>query len=240
MTLTRDRTESDQEIQLDVLADIARDFRFKPAEIGVEVDGGIVTLTGTVSSFRKIGEAAEIATGVPGVRGVANKLTVTPLGKFRDDTAIARAVRNALEWDAVVPDDRIDSIVRDGVVTLTGPVDYGFQRKMAADAIANLNGVVFVNNHLRIAPPVRSDTDIYDELKAALQRRFPFEDIDVIVDAGAVTLNGIVLNYPVRREAEGVAWATHGVHALTNNIVDAFTLAGTGSRVDPSPLCRTR
>jgi osmotically-inducible protein OsmY len=221
MTLTRGRAKTDQEIQLDILAEIARDFRFKPAELGVEVDGGIVTLTGTVSSFRKIGEAAEIATGVPGVRDVANKLTVNPAGTFRDDTAIARAVRNALEWDAVVPDDRIDSIVRHGVVTLTGTVGYGFQRTLAADAIANLNGVVFVNNHIRIVPPVRSDADIYDELTAALRRRFPSESLDAIVDAGTVTLMGAVPSYRIRREAEGVTWATHGVLGLTNNIVIA-------------------
>jgi len=221
MTLTRRCFKTDQQIQRDVRAEIARDLRFKPAELGVEVDGGVVTLTGTVATFRKIDEAAELATSVPGVRDVASQLTVAPTGTLRDDPAIARAVRDALEWDALVPEERIDSAVHHGVVTLTGTVDDGFQRTMAGDAVANLSGVVLVNNHVRILPPVRSDADIYDEIKAALQRRFPFENVDASVDAGAITLMGTLPSQPMRREAERVAWATHGVYALTNCIVIA-------------------
>jgi osmotically-inducible protein OsmY len=218
MAITQSRSKTDKQIQLDVLADIARDFYFKPAEIGVEVDDGIVTLTGTVSSYLKVGEAAEIASMVPGVRDVANKLTVSLVGAPRDDTAIARAVRNALEWDVTVPEDRIESIVRNGIVTLKGTVDYWYQRKAAADAVARLLDVVSVNNHLVIAPPLRTDTEIHDELKAALQRRFPFEHIDVAVDKGLVILQGRVPSYRIRREAETMTWATRGVKELTNKL----------------------
>jgi osmotically-inducible protein OsmY len=222
MAITQTRSKTDKQIQLDVLADIARDFYFKPAEIGVEVDDGIVTLTGTVSSYLKVGEAAEIASMVPGVRDVANKLTVSLLGAPRDDTAIARAVRNALEWDVTVPEDRIESIVRNGIVTLKGTVDYWYQRKATADAVARLLDVVSVNNHLVIAPPLRTDTEIHDELKAALRRRFPFEHIDVAVDKGLVILQGRVPSYRIRREAETITWATRGVKDLTNKLAIIF------------------
>ncbi|MDP9319618.1 MAG: BON domain-containing protein [Chloroflexota bacterium] len=218
MTITQTRTKTDKQIQLDVLADIARDFYFKPAEIGVEVDDGIVTLTGTVSSYLKVGEAADIASVVPGVKDVANKLTVALVGAPRDDTAIARAVRNALEWHVTVPEEKIESIVRNGIVTLKGTVDDWYQRKAAAEAVAHLVGVVSVNNHLVIAPPLRTDTEIHDELKPALMRRFPFEDIDVAVDKGVVILQGSVPSYRIRREAETITWATRGVKDLTNKL----------------------
>ncbi len=218
MTITQTRSKTDRQIQLDVLADIARDMYFKPAEIGVEVDEGIVTLTGTVSSYFKVGEAATIASMVPGVKDIANKLVVGLLGTSRDDTAIARAVRNALEWDVTVPEDRIESIVRKGIVTLKGTVDFWYQRKAAADAVARLLDVISVNNHLVIAPPLRTDTEIHDELKAALERRFPVEQIDVAVDKGHVILQGSVPSYRVRREAETITWATRGVNELTNKL----------------------
>ena len=219
MTLIQTRSKTDRQIQLDVLAEIDRDFRFKPAEVGVEVDGGIVTLTGTVSSYVKLGAAADIAASVPGVRDVANKLTVEISGMpARDDTSIARAVRNALEWDVVVPEDRIESIVRHGIVTLKGTVDYWYQRKSASDAVSRLAGVVSVNDHIVIVPPVRTDYDIHDELKRALVRRFPLEDLDVAVDKGVVTLMGTVPAYRIRRESESVAWATRGVTDVMNKI----------------------
>ena len=220
--LTQTRPKTDRLIQLDVLAEIDRDFRFKPAEIGVEVDDGIVTLTGTVSSYLKVGEAADIACLVPGVKDVANKLTVTLVGAPRDDTAIARAGRNAMEWDVTVPEEKIESVVRNGVVTLKGSVDYWYQRKAAADAVAHLLGVVSVNNHIVIAPPIRTDTEIHDELKAAIARRFPFEGIDVAVDKGATILQGAVPTYQIRREVESLTWATRGVKDVTNKLAVTY------------------
>jgi osmotically-inducible protein OsmY len=87
-----------------------------------------------------------------------------------------------------------------------------------ADVVAHLLGVVSVNNHIVLAPPVRTDREIHDELKAALLRRFPFEQIDVSVDKGLVILQGSVPSYRVRREAETITWATHGVKELTTKL----------------------
>lgn len=214
---------TDRQIQQDVLAELNRDWRFKPAEVGVEVDSGIVTLTGTVSSYLKLGQAAEVAVNVPGVKDVANKLTVELAGTLaRDDTGIARAVRDALEWDVVVPDEHIDSIVRAGVVTLSGTVDYWFQRKTAQEAVARLSGVKGVNDHIVIKPPARTDEQMYREIKEALKRRFPFDDIDLAVEKGTAILMGKVPSYYVRREAENVAWSTTGLKDVTNKLEVTF------------------
>lgn len=219
MIATKTLPKTDKQIQLDVLADIARDFRFKPAEVGVEVDAGVVTLTGTVSSYFKLGVAADIAGDVPGVKDVANKLTVvvTPEAT-RDDTRIAQAVRNALEWDVTVPEARIDTVVREGVVTLKGTVDFWYERQAAADTVRNLLGVVSVNNHIVISPPARSDLAIEAELKAALSRRFPMSDLNAFVDRGAARLTGDVFSYRTRRTAEDIAYSTPGVKTVSNGI----------------------
>ena len=200
--------------------EIARDNRFKPTELGVEVDGGLVTLIGTVSSYPKLELAAEIAGDVPGVKDVANKLTVeiAPYA-VRDDTRIAQAVRNALEWDATVPEERIDSIVRNGAVTLKGTVDFWYERQAATDTVRNLLGVVSVNNQIVIVPPSgRSDAAIQEEVKNALMRRLPLHDLAVRVDRGTATLTGEVFSYRSRRAAERVAWSTPGVKSVINRI----------------------
>jgi osmotically-inducible protein OsmY len=223
MTLTKTFAKTDHEIQLDVIAEIERDWRFRPAEVGIEVDDGIVTLTGTVSSFLKVGEAAEIAARVSGVKGVANKLTVTLPGLYvQDDTKIAQAVRNALLWDTVVPEERIESIVRNGVVTLKGTVDYWYQWKSAVDVVKRISGVMGVNDHVGIAPPLRNDAHLHDEIKAALGRRLPLEKFDVTVNDGYVTVMGSVPSYRIRREAEDIAWWTTGVKGVTNRIEVAY------------------
>lgn len=219
MTLVRELSKTDHAIQLDVIAEIERDWRFKPAEIGVEVDHGVVTLSGSVATYLKVGEAAEVATRVPGVKDVANKLIVRQRDSlFTDDTKIAQAVRNALVWDSAVPEERIDSVVRNGVVTLKGTVDYWYQRRSAVEVVKRITGVLNVNDHIIITPPERTDMQMFDELKAALRRRFPLERIDATVDHATVTLMGEVPSYYVYRETGDLASSTTGVKHVVNKL----------------------
>jgi osmotically-inducible protein OsmY len=223
MMQTKTRPKTDREIQLDVLAEIARDLRFKPAELGVEVDAGVVTLVGTVTSYAKLAAAAEIAGDVPGVKDVANKLIVeiAPYA-VRDDTRIAQAVRTALEWDATVPEERIDSVVRHGVVTLKGTVDFWYERQAAAETVRKLLGVKSVDDHIVIATPERGDGAIEEEVRRALMRRFPLHGLDATVDRGIATLTGEVFSYRNRNDAENIAWSTSGVKDVLNKIEVAF------------------
>ena len=119
-----------------------------------------------------------------------------------------------------MPEERIDSIVREGVVTLKGTVDHWGERMAARDAVAKITGVRYVNDHLVVSPaPPRGDQQIFDDIKAALRRRSPVDDIDVAVDRGAVTLMGKVLWYGLRQRAEQAAWSTPGVRSVVNKIL---------------------
>src|SRR3972149_1228925 len=81
------------------------------------------------------------ARGVVGVLDVANDITVkVPGGLARNDTEIAQAVRQALEWDVFVPNEEITSTVTDGWVTLEGPVERWSQREGAERAVRHLTG----------------------------------------------------------------------------------------------------
>ena len=221
--LTNTAPKTDKQIQLDVLAEIARDVRFKPAEVGVEVDAGIVTLTGTVSTYPKMGLAARIAGEVPGVKDVANALTVVVFpDTTRGDTQIAAAVRHALEWDVAVPDTRVDSVVRRGVVTLKGTVDFAYERAAAAAAVRSLLGVVSVNDHIVIAPLARTDAAIEQEITDALRRHFPANALTVVVEGSVVRLSGPVHSTYTRRAAERIAWRVRGVTSVLNKIEVMF------------------
>jgi hypothetical protein len=79
----------DRDIQAQVLNELARNALLTPAEVGVEVAGGVVTLTGTISRHDKNDAAANAALSVSGVRDVANKLVVDGDAGEHDDTKIA-------------------------------------------------------------------------------------------------------------------------------------------------------
>jgi osmotically-inducible protein OsmY len=145
--MMNDRT--DIELQEEVLRELKWDARVDPADVGVTIDDGIVTLAGTVGSYAERMAAVEAAHRVRGVQDVANELEVRlPDVLQRTDTELARAVRWALEWDVFVPDEGIQSSVSNGWVTLEGTVKKPAQREDAARAIRNLAGVRGVTNDI--------------------------------------------------------------------------------------------
>ncbi len=136
---------------------------------------------------------------------------------FINDTKIAKTVRAAITWDAAAPEDRVESAVRAGVVSLNGTVDHWYQRASVVSAVKRLPGVTAVNDHLVVTRPLRTDELLQLEIKTALDRRFPLEDIDVTVHQGAATLLGTVASHRIREDAEDIAWATT-ITTVTNKI----------------------
>src|ERR1700686_2275557 len=107
-------TKSDTQL----LADVGEELKFDPSidssKIQIGVHDGIVTLTGTVPSYWQKVEAEKAVRRVSGVRGIANDLTVDFLPTLhRDDTDIARAAANALDWHSDLPKS-IQVTVKDG------------------------------------------------------------------------------------------------------------------------------
>lgn len=215
---TLDRT--DLQVQEEIAAQVSWDPRFEPAEIGVEVDQGVVTLRGTVSSYQKLVAAGELAAGVRGVKAVANELVVRPPEREqRDDTAIARACRWALEWDAEVPDERVECIVRDGTVTLRGTVEHAYQREAAVAAASRLLGVRRVVDEIGVERRWRSDAEICADLKAAMAPRLSGANlVGFRCRDGLVVLSGFVRTAEERLRAEAIAWSVPGVRHVANGI----------------------
>src|SRR3954469_15458463 len=135
-------TRTDQEIQQDVLDELAWEAELQPNEIGVAVKNGVVTLTGWVDSYTKRWRAERAALRVRGVEAVANDIEVRlPGSSERTDSDIAAAARRALQWDSFVPADKIKVTVSKAWVRLEGEVEWHFQRQDAERDVRNLWGV---------------------------------------------------------------------------------------------------
>jgi osmotically-inducible protein OsmY len=176
--------------------------------VGVEVDSGVVTLTGTVNSYAKRVAAQEAAHRVGGVLDVANEIHVNVPGMLeRTDTEIALAVRRALDWDVQVPDRSILSTVAGGVVTLEGSVDFPHEREDAERAVHNLTGVRGVINKLVVSPPFVEADEVRREIEGAPERRAEREAkrIRVTVRDGTVTLSGPVHSWREKQAVLGAA-----------------------------------
>jgi osmotically-inducible protein OsmY len=187
----------------------------------VGVSDGVVTLTGVVSSYAQKFAAQEATHRVTGVLDVANDIDVNPVDSFmRTDTEIASAVRNALEWDALVPNELIQSTVSDGWVTLEGQVDYWRERSDAERAIRRLAGVVGVNNKITIRKNEVNAKQLREEIEFALERRADreAERLRIEVNDGAVDLWGRVHSWQEKRAVLGSISHAPGVTQLRDHL----------------------
>ncbi len=115
---------------------------------------GIATLTGVVNSFAEREAAEEAALGVSGIHDVADDVQVNVVGHpAHSDADIALAARHALEWEPLIPSDRIKTCVSNGIVTLYGTVDSWQQAAAAESAVGDLEGVRDIDSELAIAAP---------------------------------------------------------------------------------------
>lgn len=184
--------KSDEQLQKDVLAELKWDARVLPNEIGVVVKDGVVTLTGWVDSYTKRWAAEEAARKVLGVKAVANDIEVRlPMSDQRTDGDLAAAALRALQWDAAVPDDRIQVTVSNGWVTLKGEVEWQFQRQDAERAVQRLTGVKGVTNLISVKPRVTA-SELKQKIEQALLRSVTsdVQRISVEVEGSKVVLKG--------------------------------------------------
>jgi osmotically-inducible protein OsmY len=219
----RGRAKSDAQIKHDVLEELKWDTRVKETDVGIEVHSGIVTITGTVDSWAALVGAQEAAHRVRGVLDVANDVQVRlPGSAKRTDSDIAWALRTALQWDVLVPDERIRSTVSNGVVTLQGTVDTWSQYDDTLRCVRNLSGVVEVRSFIRVEPPVTTDAPetLHTAIEQALERHAVDEanHVHIAIADGKVILSGDVETWSDGQLVEAAVRGTPGVRGVDNQL----------------------
>jgi osmotically-inducible protein OsmY len=213
---------TDNSLQQAVLDELKWEPSVNAAHIGVTAKDGVVTLSGDVSSYTEKLAAARAARRVIGVKGVAEDIKVHYSFSKVDDTDIAQKALQTLSWDIEVPDERVKVEVEDGWVTLTGTVNWNYQRNAAEADVRKLKGVLGVINNISINPTVKA-SDAREKIKAALKRNAAVEadNISIAIEGGKVTLSGEVNSWGEDDIVRSTAWAAPGVTEVVDNLVVA-------------------
>lgn len=204
------------------------ELEFEPsidaAHIGVAVEESVVTLTGHVATYAEKTALEEAVRRVRGVKGIAQEVVVRPAGtNLTADDEIAKQALHMLNWHVLVPSDAVQVKVEHGRLTLSGNVEWHYQRNAAADAVKNLFGVSGVTNSIRVVPPESAASDVKMMIESALKRTAEVEAnaIQVTVADGTVTLEGKVKDWAERMAVERAAWSAPGVY----DVEDLMTIA---------------
>lgn len=209
--------KTDTNLQQDVMAELKWEPSVNGAQIGVEVEKGVVTLSGHVDSYAEKWNAESAAQRVPGVKGLAVDLDVILPGlSQRTDADIARTAENILQWSNYWPSDAVKVTVEGGWITLTGEVNWHFQKTSAFNAVRYLMGVKGVNDQVTIKHNTFL-SNIRANLESAFERHGK-SGISIDVVDHVVTLTGNVPTWSAWEQAGQSAWRTPGVHSVVNNI----------------------
>jgi osmotically-inducible protein OsmY len=216
--------KTDLEIKNDVLDELAWQPNIDETQIGVIVENGVVTLTGTLDSYAKKIAAEKAVKSVKGVRAIAEDIEVKYGTEYKkSDKEIAKAAADALKWNYSVPEDKVSIKVDNGWIFLTGQVQWEYQKDAAKNAVENLIGVKGVSNSISLKQSVEP-FQIKERIKKALQRSAEVEaqNINVIVDGHKVKLQGKVHSLAEKDEARKAAYFAPGVYEVDNELEVAF------------------
>ena len=211
---------SDHKLRQDVLDELDFEPSVDAAHIGVSAHDGVVTLTGFVSSYGEKLAAERAARRVLGVKAIAEEIEIRlPSDKKTADDEIAKRAIDILKWRVGLPADRIGVKVEKSRVTLTGDVEWQFQKKDAEAAVRHLTGVTGVANLLRVSSPVEAPA-IKEKIQNALRRSAELDasQVTVRIEGGKVILGGKVRAWYERDLAEQAAWSAPGVTEVQDRI----------------------
>ncbi|MEX3916373.1 BON domain-containing protein [Paraburkholderia sp. BR10872] len=213
--------KSDETLSEQVACELAWDPEVDVSRLEIGVQDGIVTLLGSVPGYAQKVAAQRAVERVAGCRAIVIELKIdAPPVLQHPDFDLAEAIVLALRWQAGLAGNQVHVEVERGCVTLSGEVDWGYQRNLAEKVVSRMRGVMGVANRIAVR---NSDavTHVAEHISAALARRAQreFAGIQIKVEDGVATLSGKVSSLRDRRAACGAAWATRGVRRVVDELV---------------------
>ena len=211
-------TDKDLRLRDAVVQQLEWDPAVEAGGIGVTARGGAVALTGSINTYAGKLAAERAAKRVYGVRAVANDLQVK-LAAGRLDADIAADAATMLKLHHEVPDS-VQAAVHHGHVTLTGTVDWHYQRIQAEKVVRYIRGVQQVTDRITVVPRA-AGRELRRRITQALYRNATLDakHIEVTVTGSVAHLRGTATSWLQRDAAERAAYDAPGITLVDNQIV---------------------
>ena len=208
-------TNQDLRIQEAVLRQLDWDPQVDAAAVGVTAKDHTVTLTGYVDTYAGKLAAERAAKRVHGVRAVANDIEVR-LMLARTDSDLAADAARALELRTSIP-DTVQAAVHNAHVTLTGKVDWLYQKRQAEKAVRHIAGLRGVLNHITVVPR-GAERDLRRRIVQSMHANADIDarHIKVTVSGGLARLTGTVRTWLQRTAIEHTVADAPGVTEVEN------------------------
>lgn len=211
----------------------------KNDEISLQHDGGVVTLSGTVSDESHTFLAREIVASLPGVTRVSIQLkNHAETSVMNPDAWLKTKVHFTILCHQNLHSTNIEVLTKDGMVTLRGEAVSAAQKNLMTESVKNVDGVVKVKNEM-VVPTVAKkaggkklsqkssttgesidDASITALVKTTLlyNRSTTALNIPVETKDGVVKLEGKVRSWEEKNLVTKLVKDIHGVKMVFNNM----------------------
>ena len=230
--------ETDYRIESSAKASYVFKTYLKNDSVRTDAKDGVVTLTGTVSdpSHRRLAE--DTVEGLPGVKRVENRITVTGEEPAeRSDAWLSTKVKTSLLFHRNVSATSTDVFVKDGVVSLRGEAQNAAQMELTAEYARDIEGVKEVKNEMTLSTKPTEvgetlsdkidDASITAQVKASLMSHRSTSALKTKVQTteGIVTVSGVAKNSAEKSLVTKLISDIHGVHGVVNQMTVAEPVA---------------
>lgn len=211
---------TDSVLQKNIRDELLWDPRIVGAGISVSVQNKVATLTGQLDSYAEkiaLKQAVERVIGVESL--VLNVFVKPPKIHQRSDTEIAAAIEHVFSWSTPVPREKIEILVDNGWVSLSGELDWNFQRIAVERMIRPLKGVVGITDTISLKPrdlPKSASNRIRETVIRQVARE-P-KNIDISLDGCVITLRGQVQSWAEKNATEGAMWSVPGISKVNSQL----------------------
>ncbi len=157
---------------------------------------------------------------VADVKAVVDNIEVLLDSQVRiTDEGLAQRLANVLKWNVSAQGENVQVEVKNGIVTLTGEVEWQHQRANIEQNVAHVSGVANVISLITIKPRL-SASEVKKQIREVLEHHADVEASKVSVEAldGKVTLSGTVDSLAEMDRIENAVWAVPGVSKLVNDL----------------------
>lgn len=212
--------KTDAQLKQDIIDQLKWQNDIDETQIGITVKDGLVTLTGLVFSYPIKLAVEDAVKKVAGVKAIAEDIKVGYISELnKTDTEIANSAVNAIEWNASVPNDKVLVEVENGWITLSGTLEYSYQREAARRTVEYLTGVKGVTNNISLKQAVKP-VDVKEKIIKAFTRSALIDAQGIIIETSdhAVKLKGKVRSITEKEEAQKAAFNAPGVYAVQNEL----------------------
>ena len=218
----------DKRIADDIRGRLERSVFLRTADIRVQVDDGLVMLSGRPENWEQCRQAEHVASEVLGVRRVENRLAPSDMSSPKDQTDVLSSVEAALSRDGYLAGYPIDVTAESGTIRLAGEIPNLFHKERAEEQVRAVPGVRSVINELVVSsqsilmassvPPTDQELQqwVYDELLA--DPRVDVDNLKIVASRGVVSMLGWVDSAFAKQTAERVATRVYGVARVQNQL----------------------